>query len=228
MNLVQRIIITSGPTREFIDPIRYISNPSTGLMGYCIAKAGVQKKYEVIFISGPVSANYASLEGAKNISVVSTSDMLAAVLKEIIDHSVLIMAAAPADFKPEKKWDKKIKKTEVNRLSLIPNADILKEVDLIVQNKDLKNFFRTGFAAETHQSERYAMDKLNSKNLDIIFLNSLSEKGSGFGVSTNRLTVFRKDNKKEKWEMESKEKLGYRIIEEIEEYIEKYSKLSLK
>jgi len=214
-----KFIVTSGPTREFVDPIRFLSNPSTGKMGFCIAKAAVNLGYEVTYISGTVAAIFRDVKGARNISVVSTRDMLDAVLSEVESSSALIMAAAPADYRPEIQYDKKIKKTEAPSIKLIPNPDILKTVDLKRTELSLDKFFLVGFAAETHNVIEYAQGKLKSKNLDMIFLNDLTRQDSGFGVATNQLYHFKKSGDYEKWESDSKEKLGYRIIEEVLEII---------
>lgn len=217
------IIVTSGPTREFIDPIRYISNPSSGKMGYFIAKAALLKGYPVTYIAGPGDPEYRNLEQAKNIPVTSTEDMLRAVKKSLQKNAILIMAAAPADYRPEKKSPVKLKKTEAPELRLVPNPDILKEVSAICQKKNLP-ITLVGFAAETHNGEKYALKKLQEKNLDLIFLNDLSRKDSGFGVDTNQLTVFRRDGLKQKWKTATKEELGFRILEQIEIYLQKRQK----
>lgn len=214
------LIVTSGPTREFIDPIRFLSNPSTGRMGYYIARAGVNKGYRVTYITGPVSVRYRKVEGAKkNIDVISTQDMLDAVLENIKSDSVLIMAAAPADYRPVETYDHKIKKKDVPAIELIPNPDILKTVHSHIVEKKLNKIHLIGFAAETNDIENYAKDKLQKKSLDMIFLNDLTKKDSGFGTDTNQLTVFRNDGTSEKWKSEPKERLGYKIIEETESWI---------
>lgn len=214
------LIITSGPTREFIDPIRFLSNPSTGRMGYFIARAGVNKGYRVTYITGPVSIRYRTVEGAKkNISVTSTQEMLEAVLNHIKNNSVLIMAAAPADYRPAKKYNHKIKKKDVPAIELVPNPDILRNVHDFIEARNINPAHLIGFAAETNDIETYAKDKLQKKSLDMIFLNDLTRKDSGFGTDTNQLTVFRKDGTSEKWKSEPKERLGYKIIEETESWI---------
>ena len=214
------IVVTSSSTREFFDPIRYLSNPATGKMGYYIAKAAINHGHDVTFISGPANPEYATVEEAKNIPIISTDDMMQAVLGELKDGSVLIMAAAPADFRPEKTFDKKIKKTETNSLTLVPNPDILLTVSEHLIQKRWNKLFVVGFAAETHDAEHYALKKLKDKNLDIIFLNDLTQKDSGFGKDTNQLTVFRRSGETSKWKTDSKEKLGYKIICEIEKIYE--------
>lgn len=219
-NKKTKLIVTSGPTREFIDPIRFLSNPSTGRMGYHIAKAGINQGYQVTYICGPVPKRFSVIEGARNSSVVSTSEMLEQVLEEITGDSVLVMAAAPADYRPEQTADHKIKKTEMPSIKLIPNPDILRTVKDHVVEKGFEKVILAGFAAETRNIEEYARSKLNKKNLDLIFLNDLTKSNSGFGVETNELTVFRKDGSYEKWVPETKERLGYKIIEEIEQWLQ--------
>ena len=187
-------------------------------MGHAIAQAGVKKKYQVSFISGPVPVSYSQVEGAKNILVTSTRDMLDAVLGELESQCALVMAAAPADFRPKQSFDKKLKKKETKSISLVLNPDILEEVSCVLSERKIEPFFLIGFAAETHEVEDHALKKLKEKNLDIIFLNDLSQKNSGFGVSTNQLTVFRKDLVKSVWETDSKKNLGHKVIKEIENY----------
>ena len=211
-----KIIVTSGPTREFIDTIRFLSNPSTGRMGYYIAKAGINTGYKVTYIHGPVPAKFAEVQGAENISVISTVDMLNEVLKNIEPYTILIMAAAPADYRPEKKFDYKLKKKENPEIKFIPNPDILFTVHEMIEEKKIPNVILIGFAAEIQNALEYAISKLERKHLDMIFLNDLSKPDSGFGVETNELTVIHKNKSYEKWTSDSKEKLGYRIINEIE------------
>ena len=208
-----KYIITSGPTREFIDPIRFLSNPSTGKMGFYIAKAAINQGYKTTYICGPASQAFSKVPKAKNISIISTQEMLTAVLEELEENSVLVMAAAPADYCPEKRYGKKIKKEENSFIKLLPNPDILKETNQYAKEKNMK-LTLIGFAAETHNVEEYALKKLKEKNLDIIFVNDLSQKNSGFGSDMNSLTVFKKDNIHKKWGADLKERLAYKIIEE--------------
>lgn len=213
-----KIIVTSGPTREYIDTIRFLSNPSTGRMGYHIARAGINTGYRVTYIHGPVPQKYRDVPNAENIAVESTVDMLNTVIENIEPYTVLIMAAAPADYRPEKKFSHKLKKKETPEIKLVPNPDILMTVGEEVAKKKIENVILVGFAAELQNAHEYALSKLEKKNLDLIFLNDLSQPGSGFGVDTNQLTVIRKDKSFEKWENDTKEKLGYRIIQEIEKW----------
>jgi len=211
-----KFVVTSGPTREFIDPLRYLSNPSTGRMGFHIARAGVNQGYNVVYICGPVPKRYREVPQAKNIQITSTTDMLAAVTAETCDRSVLIMAAAPADYRPERRYDHKLKKAEAPTIKLVPNPDILKTIRERVDKKKYKATFLVGFAAETHESEKNARKKLVSKGLDMIFLNDVSGANAGFGTDMNQLTVFFKGGDSQEWESDTKERLGYRIVLEIE------------
>lgn len=215
-----RVIVTSGPTREFFDPIRFLSNPSTGKMGYYTARAAHNHGFEVIYISGPVDHEYSKIPEAVNISVVSTIEMLDSVRQYMQENTILIMAAAPADYRPDKKFQHKIKKSEHPSLQLIPNPDILKTIDELRTESGWKNTFLIGFAAETETPDEYALKKLHGKNLDMIFLNDLSRIDSGFGVDTNQLTVFRKNGTKTIWESDTKERLGYKIVQEIEAWLQ--------
>ena len=213
-----RVIVTSGPTREFFDPIRFLSNPSTGKMGFAIASAAVENGYEVSYIAGPIAQRYQSVEGALNIKITSTQDMLQAVKEQLTSQSVLIMAAAPADYRPEFFSDKKIKKRDSSKLKLVPNPDILKSMAAQRAEKQLANCFLVGFAAETDDGPAYAQQKLVEKNLDLIFLNDLRNEQAGFGVNTNLLTVFRADGSSTQWDLQSKEVLGLKIINEVESF----------
>lgn len=213
-----KIIVTSGPTREFIDPIRFLSNPSTGKMGHFIAKAAVNNGYRVTYICGPVNNRFNRVENAENVTVVSTVDLLEAVKKSLEDNCVLIMAAAPADYRPEKRFDRKMKKADAPSIHLVPNPDILKTIAAYADETGMKVRL-VGFAAETHRAYDYARNKLESKKLDMIFLNDLSRYDSGFGVDTNQLTVIRKDGTYDTWEAEKKERLGYKIINELKQWL---------
>jgi phosphopantothenoylcysteine synthetase/decarboxylase len=213
-----RIIVTSGPTREHFDPIRFLSNPSTGRMGHSIAAAAVASNlFEVIFISGPVPPEFATVAGAQNLSVTSTQDMQSAVEEYLEGGCILVMAAAPADYRPAVRSPVKIKKTENPQINLVPNPDILKT--MAAKNKTLdRRAVLVGFAAETHDTEKYALGKLKDKELDMIFLNDVSKTGAGFASPTNEFTVFYRDGRREDLANASKELLGRKIIDCIVQY----------
>lgn len=208
-----KIIVTSGPTREFFDPVRFLSNPSTGKMGHAIAQAAVKAQLDVVYICGPVEKKSTTVNGAKNISVVSTLDMLAAVQSELAPGAILVMAAAPSDFRPATRLSEKAKKSESIQWDMVPNPDILKTVgeDLANRRWDMLLY---GFAAETRSQLENALIKLSVKKLNAIFLNNVLAPGSGFGSDFNELVVLRKDGSSEIWK-DTKQRLGEKIIEEI-------------
>ena len=187
-------------------------------MGHAIACAALKlKDVNVVFISGPVTAEFATAPGAKNIAVTSTEDMLNAVDANLGPGDILIMAAAPADYKPAVRSPIKIKKTENPQINLVPNPDILKS--MAEKNQKLEpRAVLIGFAAETHETEKYALGKLKDKNLDMIFLNDVSRQGAGFASTTNEFTVFFRDGRRMELANEAKEVLGDRIIECILDY----------
>ena len=218
-----KVIVTSGPTREHFDPIRFLSNPSTGRMGHAIACAALKlTNVDVVFISGPVTAEFATVSGAKNVAVTSTEDMLNAVDSHLTGGDILIMAAAPADYKPAVRSPIKIKKTENPQINLVPNPDILKS--MAEKNRGLASpAILVGFAAETHETEKYALGKLKDKNLDMIFLNDVSRQGAGFASATNEFTVFFRDGRRMELANATKEILGDKIINCIAEYAKLHS-----
>jgi phosphopantothenoylcysteine synthetase/decarboxylase len=170
----RKVIITGGPTREWLDPVRFLSNPSTGKMGVALADACLTRARETVFIHGPIEPSLVHMKKYRCVPVETTMDMLAAVGKELEDSAVLIMAAAPADYSPVKKSDRKIKKSDENIfIELAKTPDILREVDAMKQDGLIRNLFTVGFAAETNDIEEYALKKLVEKNLDMICLNDV-------------------------------------------------------
>lgn len=214
-----RVIVTSGPTREYIDPVRFISNPSTGKMGYYIAAAAVaQKPKEVLYICAAALPQYQKVEGARNINVETTQEMREAVLDALQNNTILIMSAAPADYQAEEKSPYKLKKSQHPSIRLRPTPDILLAVS--EKSRQLKNFVSVGFAAETDRAHANALRKLHEKNLAMIFLNNVTLPDSGFAVDTNRLAVLRQDGYQAKWPQESKQALGFKILREVENWLE--------
>lgn len=186
--LNERIIVTAGPTREYIDPVRFLSNRSSGKMGYAIAKAAVKRGAEVTLVSGPSSLH--KPRGIKFISADTSLEMLNAVLAELPSATVLIMSAAVSDFMPAEKSEVKIGKSGELILQLKPTLDILHEVGKLGQRP-----FMIGFAAETGSNVGNAKKKLAEKNLNMIVFNDITEEGSGFDTETNKVIII--DNKKE-------------------------------
>ncbi len=184
----EKVIVTAGPTREYLDPVRFISNRSSGRMGYAIADAAVRRGADVTLISGHSSLNPPN--GVNFISVETTADMLDAVNKELNLSTVLIMSAAVSDFMPAKKSKKKIEKSGKLLLRLNQTPDILSEI-----GKRRNKPFIIGFAAETGERIERAEKKLKEKNMDMIIFNNITEAGSGFDVETNRVVIIDKEKK---------------------------------
>lgn len=184
----KKIIVSAGPTVEPIDYVRYISNNSSGKMGYNIANEAKKRGAEVVLVSGPVEP--ISIKGIKRIEVKTNSDMKDAIDREFKDADALIMSAAPVDYKIEKASDKKIKKTGQNlNLELVENIDIIKHFGLKKEKQVI-----IGFAAETDDLITNAKSKLDRKNLDYIIANDLTKWGAGFDVDTNVASIISKNN----------------------------------
>ncbi|MCX8122701.1 MAG: phosphopantothenoylcysteine decarboxylase [Spirochaetes bacterium] len=187
----KKVIVTGGPTREWIDPVRYISNASSGKMGIAIADAAYKKCKELIFIHGPIDASLIAAKTYRCIGVESTVDMLEAVQNELSPGCILIMAAAPADYKPVTKSPVKIKKTNENlTIELQRNPDILKTIAKLKKDKsEFKDVVLIGFAAETTDVIAYGKAKLIEKELSMICINDVSRNDTGFGSDYNEVTV---------------------------------------
>ena len=184
----KKIIVSAGPTVEPIDYVRYISNNSSGKMGYNIANEAKKRGAEVVLVSGPVEP--ICIKGIKRIEVKTNSDMKDAIDREFKDADALIMSAAPVDYKIEKASDKKIKKTGQNlNLELVENIDIIKHFGLKKEKQVI-----IGFAAETDDLITNAKSKLDRKNLDYIIANDLTKWGAGFDVDTNVASIISKNN----------------------------------
>jgi phosphopantothenoylcysteine decarboxylase/phosphopantothenate--cysteine ligase len=184
-------LITAGPTREPIDPVRYLGNRSSGKMGYAIAEAAIEAGHDVVLISGPV--NLSPPGGALIISISTAGEMNDAVHQHLPGCDALVMCAAVADYKPSKVSPRKIKKrNEAFSLELIPTVDILASLP-----KQDRHFLVIGFAAETNDIEENAAKKLLAKNCDIIVANDVSGANSGMESDENEVTIlFRNDEKK--------------------------------
>jgi len=203
----KKILISAGPTYEDIDPVRFIGNRSSGKMGYEIAKAAYLRGADVTLISGP-SSEIAYPEINK-IRIRSASNMKKAVDKELAKHDFLIMSAAVADYKPKKAAAKKIKKDSgLDKIDLESTIDILSSLN----KKDQKII---GFALETDNELKNAQKKMKVKNLDMIVLNSLKDKNSGFEFDTNKITVIHKNGKKINFPLQSKFQAANKILSEI-------------
>ncbi|MEK7196377.1 MAG: bifunctional phosphopantothenoylcysteine decarboxylase/phosphopantothenate--cysteine ligase CoaBC [Nitrospirota bacterium] len=186
----KKVIVTGGPTREYLDPVRFISNRSSGKMGYAVAGECIRRGAEVILISGP-SALQAPKGLKAFVKVETAGEMREAVFKNLSKTDIVIMAAAPADFSPEKKENIKIGKSEKLSIKFKNTPDILAEI-----GKLKKRPLLVGFAAETGKRLDRARAKRTRKGADIIVFNDVTEAGSGFDVDTNKITIIGKDREK--------------------------------
>ena len=202
----KKILITSGRTREDIDPIRYLSNKSSGKMGYSLAQAAVDLGAEVTLVSGPTNLNVP--DGLKEfISVDSAIHMYEKVDEKFKDTDIFIACAAVADYRPKEYQDKKIKKSDLNlTIELVRNPDILFEM-----GKKKENQLLVGFAAETNNIIENALKKLEKKNLDLIVANNAST----MGTDTNSIEIIRKDRSSTVINQKSKIELAYDILKEV-------------
>ncbi len=193
-----RLLITAGATREWIDPVRFISNPATGCIAWNLAwlahnKAEFRGYFsEIVYIRGVVHPSFSSVDGVKTIAVESTQEMHKAVHEQLSDHCFLLMAAAPADYRLAQISERKIKKHSDDPLSLelLPTVDILKS--LIPTAASLKHFYRIGFAAQTHNLYEYALSKLMEKQLDLICANHVYRELIGFGERESSILLIDK------------------------------------
>jgi phosphopantothenoylcysteine decarboxylase/phosphopantothenate--cysteine ligase len=178
------VLLTAGPTREAIDPVRYISNRSSGKMGYALAGAALRAGANVTLVSGPVSLTAPA--GVKLLPVESARQMHDAVMQAVANSDIFIGCAAVSDYRVDGEADHKIKKsTQSMTLQLLPTTDILATVSALD-----KRPFCVGFAAETRDLEKYALSKLEQKNLDMIAANLVADGSGGFETDFNRLEVF--------------------------------------
>ncbi len=203
----KKILITAGPTYEDIDPVRFIGNRSSGKMGYQLAKAAFLRGASVTLISGP--SNEVIYPEVKLIKTRSAIEMEKAVKNELKNNDILIMSAAVADYRPAQKLNQKIKKNgKLSEIKVIKNPDILSSI-----RKNGKKII--GFALETDNAEKNAEKKLKEKNLDMIVLNSLKDKSSGFEFDTNKVIIISRGSKKVNLPLQSKFQAANKILSEI-------------
>ena len=207
-----KFLISAGPTYESIDPVRFIGNHSSGKMGFSIANAAQKRGAKVQLVTGPV--NLTTPDNVDRIDVVSANEMKKEIKKRFKDIDVLIMSAAVADYQPIKVADQKIKK-KTNDLSipLKKTPDILRDIAKIKKKQIV-----IGFALETENEKKNAYNKLKHKNLDAIILNSLADKGAGFGHDTNKITLITPSEERN-FELKSKNLVAEDILNFIEECI---------
>lgn len=209
----QRIIVTAGPTREYLDPVRFLSNPSTGKMGFAIAAEAARRGFRVTLVAGPVSLK--TPRGVERVDVTSAREMLKAVKAAVKSGRtaggavpVLISSAAIADWRPAKCARQKLKKREMEgTLRLVRNPDILKSVGRAAR--------RIGFAAETTNVVAEATRKCREKGLEFIVANDVTEEGSGFGTDTDRVVFVFPDGSVRKFPIMTKRGVARKILDEV-------------
>jgi len=205
----KKVLVTAGPTRANIDPVRFLTNRSTGKMGYAIAEEARDRGAEVVLVSGPTSIK-APL-GVKIIKVETNEEMLKAVKAEFDTSDIVVKSAAVSDYKPKTYSDKKIKKGPGNlNIELERDNDILKELGTLKKHQIL-----VGFAAESNDVIENAHIKLKKKNLDYIVANNITESNAGFGSDTNRVTVINRDGKEISLDNMSKRLVGHELFNMI-------------
>jgi len=212
------VLITAGPTREAIDPVRYITNHSSGKMGYALAEAAAKQGATVTLVSGPVSLT--TPDKVTRIDVDSAQQMFDAVTAHAAQHDVFISCAAVADYRPQTIADQKLKKVDGKddmTIHMVKNPDIVASVAAMTEGRP----FTVGFAAETQDVEKYARGKLERKNLDMICANDVSVEGQGFNSSSNELHLYWKGGDKS-LPLDSKGALGFQILEQIQLLLEKH------
>lgn len=207
----RRVLVTAGPTREAIDPVRFISNHSSGKMGVAIAAAAWRRGADVDLVAGPLSI--AAPAGVTVHSVESTGEMASAVERLLPQSDVLVMAAAPADFRPAEPAMLKIKKTDAPKpIALAPTTDIL----ATTRSARRPGAVIVGFALETNDAVTNGRGKLARKDLDMIVVNDATEAGAGFGVDTNRVTLLFRDDREEVLPLMSKTEVADALLDRVE------------
>lgn len=211
LNSKKKILITAGPSYEAIDPVRFIGNHSSGKMGFALAEICLAKAWEVTLICGPTNLDLAH-PNLNIIPVFSAQDMLLAVQENWKNADIGIFSAAVSDYRPEKLESQKIKKTEKTiNLQLLKNPDIISWAS---ENRGAKQFV-VGFALETNNALEFALNKLESKKMDMIVLNSMEDKEAGFKKETNKITILDKNKGKYSFPAKSKREVASDIIDTI-------------
>lgn len=215
------VLITTGPTYEKIDPVRFIGNYSSGKMGFALADECASRGAKVVLIAGPTQqkTRYSSVE---RYDVESASQMFEVVKDKFPDADAAILSAAVADYTPEQVADEKIKreKTGEMTLALKPTQDIAAFLGTWKNNFPLREKILVGFALETNNEETNALDKLNRKNLDFIVLNSLNDKGAGFQCDTNKVTIIDREGREE-YPLKSKAEVAHDIVNHLVKTLKK-------
>ena len=207
----KKVVVTAGPTYEKIDPVRFIGNYSSGKMGLAIAEELAGRGAEVVLVCGPVNLKTCH-PAIRRVDVESAVQMYEVTSKEFVNSDVAVLSAAVADFTPKEKADHKIKRGKDDLLlELLPTKDIAAELGRIKTASQLL----IGFALETNDEEINALSKMQRKNLDMIVLNSLNDKGAGFSVDTNKVTILDKAGDKTVYELKTKVEVAKDIVDQI-------------
>ena len=222
-----KFVVTAGPTREYLDPVRFLSNPSTGKMGFAVARAAAMRGHEVVLVAGPVSLK--TPKGVRRIDVTSARDMLAAVEEEMAKAksgkpTIFVATAAVADWRPAKCAPRKLKKGQMSdTLKLVRNPDILKEIGRRTKTAQSPTrpiihspTYLVGFAAETNDVIAEARRKCREKNLDMIVANDVTRPGAGFAVETNVVTMLAPGAAPEPLPLLPKAEVARRLVARIE------------
>jgi len=210
----KRVVVSAGPTREPVDAVRYVSNRSSGKMGVAVAASAWRRGADVVLIHGPLGVPRPV--GVRTVATETTEQMARAVSREIRDAQVLVMAAAPSDFRPAHAEQGKIKKGAADlNIQLTPAPDIL--MDSKPQRPP--NMIAVGFALETQNAEAYGKSKLEAKDLDLVVVNDATEPGAGFEVDTNRVTLIGRDGEPRALPLLSKPEVADAILDEVEELL---------
>lgn len=215
-SLKKKILVTAGPTYEAIDPVRFIGNHSSGKMGFAIAEEAAQRGAKVTLITGPVQLT-TTHPNITRISVQSAQEMCDAALCIFPNMDGAILSAAVADFTPVKKYDQKIKEKQSLTIELKPNPDIAQELGKLKTNKQVV----AGFALETNNEFAHAQKKLERKNFDFIVLNSLADKGAGFGYETNKVSIIKREGEVLHFDLKPKKEVAKDIITILASYFTK-------
>lgn len=199
-----KFVVTAGPTREYLDPVRFLSNPSTGKMGFSVAAEAARRGHDVTLVAGPVALK--TPDGVRRIDVVSARDMMRETAREAKGADVLVATAAVADWRPAVCAKRKLKKSAMNPvLRLSRNPDVVKSVRGVR--------VKVGFAAETGDPVREALRKCREKGLALVVANDVTAPGAGFGTDTNRVVLVRPDGGADRLPIMSKRMVAKRIVD---------------
>jgi phosphopantothenoylcysteine decarboxylase/phosphopantothenate--cysteine ligase len=211
----KKVLITAGPTREALDPVRFISNHSSGKMSYAIAEAFLERGAEVVLVSGPVNLSLSHPQ-LTVVPVQSANEMFLACCLHFEKADILVFAAAVADYRPAIKASQKIKKSEDTfTIKMVKNVDIAFEFGRIKKHDQIS----IGFALETNDELLHALDKLKRKNFDMIILNSMNDDQATFGYDTNKISIISNELGKRDFPLKAKREVAIDIIREVEYHV---------